>query len=148
MASTMSNSGAVSMTSRVAFITSYLVPARVRSTIPPWFTSTPRAARRARVSSVGGTTETPRTPNWSTAMAAPPPVVVTTPTVGLRPGWLRRRSTGRRDSSGSASRKPSRVSTRAMPQSRKKVSATASSPARAPVWETASSAATSERPSL
>ena len=55
---------------------------------------------------------------------------------------------GTRASSGSPSISASSVSTRAMPHSARNTSATSSSPASAPVWETASSRAAAERPSL
>jgi len=77
-------------------------------------------------------------------MAAPPAVVVITATRGVR----RSREGATRLSKGRPSIKAERLSTRAMPQSRKNASATSSSPASAPVWVSASSRAATERPSL
>ena len=142
---TRSYSGAASIASSAGFITSYRVPARVRSRMRPWSCAMPAAASRATVAAPGPATSTPRMPSWSTTIAAPPPVVVTTPTTGRRDPAAR---IGRRRSSGGASSSASNVSTRAMPQSRRKASATSSSPASAPVWDCASSAAAADRPSL
>jgi hypothetical protein len=55
---------------------------------------------------------------------------------------------GIRAASGSHSSSDSKIPTRAMPQSFKNASAISSSPAIAPVWVTAISAAAAERPSL
>ena len=52
----------------------------VRSSTRPGVAGSPSAARRCRVCADGGCTCTSRMPSWSTAIAAPPPVVVTTPT--------------------------------------------------------------------
>ena len=77
-------------------------------------------------------------------MAAPPPVVVITPT---RP----RRGCGAGGTCakrGATSSSPSNDPTRAMPQACKKTSAISSAPAKDPVCDCASSAAASDRPSL
>ena len=105
----------------------------------------PAAASRARVAGEAGSTSMPRMPSWSTAMAAPPPVVVTMPT---RRGAGRPGSSGILAASGWHSISDSRMPTRAMPQPFRKASATSSSPASAPVWVSAISAAAAERPSL
>ena len=109
-------------------------------------TSTPvTALMRAKVCGVGGSTAMPRVASGSTTMVAPPAVVVTTATVGrLTP----RAAAGTRASSGKPSISPSSVSTRAMPHSARNMPAMSSSPASAPVCETASSRAAAERPSL
>ena len=144
-ASTRSNSGAASMMSSACFITSYRVPASVRSSTRPGAAEMPAAASFASVSAEGGCTVTSRTPSWSTAIAAPPPVVVTTPTRrDTWPGVGR----GRRFASGKVSSSASSTPTRATPRSLRKASATSSSPASAPVCVAAISAAASERPSL
>ena len=106
-------------------------------------TSMPAALKRASVSSLGCVIATPCTLSGSTTMVAPPPVVVTTPTFARRDV-----ETGTRSISGRPSINPSRVVTRAIPQSARNASATSSSPASAPVCDTASSRAASERPSL
>ena len=107
--------------------------------------SIPLAAKRAKVSALGCAISTPRIASGSTTMVAPPAVVVSTATV------RRPRTGGRigvRRTSGIASSRPSRLSTRAMPQSARNALATSSSPASAPVCVTASSRAAEERPSL
>ena len=101
---------------------------------------------RAKVCGVGGSTAMPRMASGSTTMVAPPAVVVTTAT--RRPPRAARGGPARARTSGKPSISPSSVSTRAMPHSARNMPAMSSSPASAPVCETASSRAAAERPSL
>ena len=91
----------------------------VRSISAAGLTSMPAAASRANVAVLARSIVTPRLASGSTTMVAPPAVVVTMPT-RLRP---LRSVTGTRKSSGNPSIKPSSVSTRAMPQALRNVSA-------------------------
>ena len=99
----------------------------------------------AMVSAPGGSIAMPRRASGSTTMVAPPAVVVTTATVGTRAPCT---CAGTRASKGKPSISPSSVSTRAMPHSARNTSAMSSSPASAPVCETESSRAATDRPSL
>ncbi len=140
---TMSNSGASSRISSAFIMTSYLVPASVRSSTRPALPGICAACRLAMVASDGTCTVMPRTPSWSTTIAAPPPVVVTTAT-----RWAFDCRAGIFCASGNTSNSVSSISTRATPRSLRKASAMSSSPASAPVWVAAISAAALERPSL